>query len=212
MELVAQRRFLLFGTQSAATGSDLWVLPMAGDRKPFSFLVTPFNETLARLSPDARWVAYTSDESGLSQVYVAPFPGPGDRSMISGTGGHMPRWSGDGKQIFFLALDGTVMAVGVTATAWPSSSERHKGCSCRSPTGRRSITTTSRQTGSGSSWPRPTTTPVLRVHHGRAELAADEREVTRATRGGAQFCAPRGCTDPPLAGIRSRPAPAAGSL
>ncbi|AMY09390.1 hypothetical protein LuPra_02605 [Luteitalea pratensis] len=85
---------------------------MAGDRKPFPFLVTPFNETLARLQ-DARWIAYTSDESGLSQVYVAPFPGPGDRSMISGTGGHMPRWSGDGKQMFFLELDGTVMAVGV---------------------------------------------------------------------------------------------------
>ena len=83
-------RFLLFGTQSVATGSDLWVLPMAGDRKPIPFLATKFNETLARLSPDARWVTYRRTKAGCRKCSSPRFQGPAT-SMISGTGSHMPR-------------------------------------------------------------------------------------------------------------------------
>ena len=70
-------RFLLYVEVSATTGSDLWALPMDGDREPFPFLTTSFATTSGQFSPDGRWVAYQSNESGRFEVYVRPFPGPG---------------------------------------------------------------------------------------------------------------------------------------
>jgi Tol biopolymer transport system component len=82
----------------------------SGDRKPFPFLSTPFNEQQGVFSPDARWVAYQSDESGRYEVYVRPFPGPGGQWQISTEGGTSPRWRADGKELYYVAPDLKLMA------------------------------------------------------------------------------------------------------
>lgn len=83
--------------------SDLWVLPLFGDRKPFPFLQRNFDERQAQISPDGRWIAYSSNESGRAEVYVQSFPKPGSKVEISTSGGSEPRWRRDGKELFFLA-------------------------------------------------------------------------------------------------------------
>jgi Tol biopolymer transport system component len=101
-------RFLLFEDFDPKTGRDLWILPMTGDPKPFPFLRTPFDEFRAAFSPDGRYVAYVSTESGVGEVYVRPFmpdkTGEGAKWAISnghGGGFVFPRWRRDGKQLFY---------------------------------------------------------------------------------------------------------------
>ncbi len=92
------------------TGDDIWILPMFGDRKPFPYLQTPFSESTAAFSPDGKWIAYTSNESGRYEVYVAPFPEPGGKFQISGGGGANPHWRRDGKELYYVGLDGKLIA------------------------------------------------------------------------------------------------------
>jgi eukaryotic-like serine/threonine-protein kinase len=92
------------------TGSDLWVLPLAGERKPFPFLKTAFNELSGQFSPDGHWVAYQSNESGRGEIYISPFPGSGGKSQVSLAGGSLPRWRADGKELFFVAPDRSLIA------------------------------------------------------------------------------------------------------
>jgi Tol biopolymer transport system component/tRNA A-37 threonylcarbamoyl transferase component Bud32 len=106
-------RFILY--YSAQNGGDLMVLPLTGDRKPYPFLSTPFNEQQGVFSPDGKWVAYQSNESGRNQVYVRPFPGPGGQWQVSTEGGTSPRWRADGKELYYLASDSKLMAVAVLA-------------------------------------------------------------------------------------------------
>ena len=102
---------LLYWTQGdPKTASHLWVLPMTGDRKPYPFAHTPFRECCGSFAPDGRWIAYVSDESEREEIYVAPFPGPGVKRRISTAGGAWPRWSRDGKEIFYLARDKRLMS------------------------------------------------------------------------------------------------------
>src|SRR5262249_22704215 len=103
------------------TGPDIWVLPDVSDRsaprKPFPFARTSFVESQGQLSPDGRWMAYTSDESGQYEVYVRPFPSGLGRWQVSTSGGREPRWRrGDGRELFYLEgnLQFRVMAVPVT--------------------------------------------------------------------------------------------------
>ena len=115
-------RFLVFYQRDAKTNEDLWALPLAGERKPIPLLRTDYRETQGQLSPDSRWLAYSSNESGNLQVYVQPFAPGWDKPMtgkwqISTTGGVQPRWRGDGKELFYAALDRKLMAVEVRATA-----------------------------------------------------------------------------------------------
>jgi len=78
------------------------------------FLKTPFNELQGEVSPDSRWIAYTSDESGgFNEVYATSFPAGGPRWRVSNGGGSFPRWSRDGKELFYRALDGTLMVASV---------------------------------------------------------------------------------------------------
>src|ERR1017187_2296929 len=91
------------------------VLPLTGDRKPYPFVRTQFSEDEGIFSPDGKWVAYESDESGRSEVYVRPFPGPGTPFPISTGGGANPRWSRDRKELYFVAPDSMLMAAPVTA-------------------------------------------------------------------------------------------------
>jgi hypothetical protein len=93
------------------TTYDLWVLPISGDRKPFVFLNQPYEERTGQFSPDGQWVAYVSNESGRHEIYVRPFPGPGGRWQISTEGGIQPRWSPDGKELFYIAPDANLVAV-----------------------------------------------------------------------------------------------------
>jgi Tol biopolymer transport system component len=107
-------RFLLYVTVGGPTGQDLWVLPLSGnERRPFAFLPAPFNKGTGQFSPDGRWVAFRSNETGRFEVYVAPFPGPGGKWQISTTGGTLPRWRRDGKEIFYVAPGNTLMAAPV---------------------------------------------------------------------------------------------------
>jgi serine/threonine protein kinase len=106
-------RFLLYYTVDPKTKLDLWVLPVTGDRKPFPFLQTEFNEANGQFSPDGRWITYISDESRRNEVYVAPFPGPGGKQQISTSGGRQPKWRADGKEIFYLDSSNKVMAAEV---------------------------------------------------------------------------------------------------
>ena len=90
---------------------DLWVWPLDGDRTPRVFLNTKFDERGPHFSPDGRWVSYHSNESGRYEVYVRPFPGPGGQWQISTAGGSTARWGHDGKELYYVSLDGNLMAV-----------------------------------------------------------------------------------------------------
>ena len=92
--------------------TDLWVLEMEGDHEPRPFLRTEFHERNGKVSPDGRWLAYTSDESGETEVYVRPFPDGGGKILISTGGGGNPVWSADGRELFYRDPD-RVMAVPV---------------------------------------------------------------------------------------------------
>ncbi len=112
----ADGQYVLYWVPDPKTGSDIGVLPMTGERKPMPFLHTPYNEADGHFSPDGKWIAYISNESGIDQVYVAPFPGPGGKWQISSVGGSRPVWRRDGKEIVFLAPDDKVMAAEVSAS------------------------------------------------------------------------------------------------
>ena len=110
-------RFILFDAYDAKTGGDLWALPLFGDRKPYALLNTPFSEQQGHFSPDGRWFAYTSNESGRYEVYVQSFPLSGGKWLVSTAGGAQPHWRRDGKELFYVAADRRLMAVDVTAGA-----------------------------------------------------------------------------------------------
>jgi Tol biopolymer transport system component/predicted Ser/Thr protein kinase len=111
----ADGRFLLFSQSDASGAGDLWVFPFTGDGKPYPLAETRFNETQGRFSPDSRRIAYTSNESGRPEVYVRPFPALGDRQRISSGGGRQPRWSRDGRSLYYLTVDWKVMEIPLTA-------------------------------------------------------------------------------------------------
>src|SRR5262249_14019423 len=114
-------RFLAFQLSEPDTGMDLWILPLFGDRKPFPFLKTRFNESQAQFSPDGHWMAYASDETGNSEVYVQTFPPRGAKWQISTSGGRFPKWRRDGKELFYVAHDEKLMSVAVQTGASDSS-------------------------------------------------------------------------------------------
>jgi eukaryotic-like serine/threonine-protein kinase len=106
--------YIVYTGSDPRTKLDLWTLALA-DRKPTPFLQTPFNEMHAQVSPDGRWVAYASDESGTWEVYLQRFPVPGAKRTISVGGGAEPQWRRDGRELYYLAPDGTLMAVAVSS-------------------------------------------------------------------------------------------------
>ena len=90
------------------------MLPLFGDRKAFPYLQGDYNQNHGKLSPNGRWLAYEADESKRSEVYIQSFPTPGRKWQVSTNGGSNPIWSRDGKELFFIAADGKMMAVDVT--------------------------------------------------------------------------------------------------
>jgi serine/threonine protein kinase/Tol biopolymer transport system component len=110
-------RFIVYADLNPATQWDLWLMPTdSGDeRGPIPVVNTEFNEHLGRISPDGRWIAYVSDESGANEVYVKTLSASGATRRISVSGGTEPKWRADGRELFFLGPDGTLMAVVVSA-------------------------------------------------------------------------------------------------
>ena len=93
---------LLYQELRANNGLDLFILPMTGERKPVPFAETQFNENEARISPDGKWVAFASDQSGRREIYVQSFQG-GERIQVSSGGGSVPRWNRNGQELFFIS-------------------------------------------------------------------------------------------------------------
>jgi hypothetical protein len=106
-------RLLLFNQFNSRTKLDMWILPLDGDRKPVPLLQSEFNEPHGAFSPDGKWIAYVSNESGRNEIYAQPFPATGVKWQISKDGGHWPRWRRDSKELFWLSEAGTMMAVDV---------------------------------------------------------------------------------------------------
>src|SRR5262249_39065850 len=109
-------RTILFTALDSVNALDLWTIPAVGDpRTPVPVARTPFEERDGQFSPDGKWLALASNESGRLEVYVQPFPQSGAaRHRISTAGGTQPRWRRDGRELYFLGADGAIMAVPVT--------------------------------------------------------------------------------------------------
>jgi Tol biopolymer transport system component len=106
-------RLMMFSVNAAATGTDLWVMALNGDRKVEPFLNTEAAESQGQFSGGGEgepWVAYTANTSGRDEVYLRRFRNAPAREMVSRSGGHSPRWRSDGRELYYIATDGTVMA------------------------------------------------------------------------------------------------------
>jgi len=110
-------KWLAYTDGNRETGNDVWILSLDGERQARSVLNSRFNEWGARFSPDSRWMAYVSDESGRSEVSVASFQGTGTKVRVSTEGGLAPRWRADGKELYYVTADGkAVMMVPIAFT------------------------------------------------------------------------------------------------
>ena len=101
--------------QNTTRSYDLWALPLEAERKLIPIMTTEFSERQPRLSPDGRWLAYVSDESGRLEIYVRRFPVTEEKWQVSTRGGNWPYWRGDGKEIYYVGLDAILRAAPVSA-------------------------------------------------------------------------------------------------
>ena len=113
------QRFLVYMRVATdkRTATDIYALPLSGERKPFPIVQNAFNNMQPRISPDGRWMAYSSNESGRYEVYVTGFPGGGAKWQVSTSGGSFPNWRRDSRELFLLDAADNVMAVDVNTTA-----------------------------------------------------------------------------------------------
>jgi serine/threonine-protein kinase len=131
----ADGQWFAYIASDPVTASDIWARSSAGDRAPRAVVRTQFNEMYPRLSPDGRWLAYTSNESGRSEVLVQAFPEPRGRTPISTSGGDEPVWSRDGRELFYLDGDDMMVVEVRTSPAFTASPPRKlfEGRYVRSP-------------------------------------------------------------------------------
>jgi Tol biopolymer transport system component len=106
-------KYALYARSNAGTGLDLWVFPIDGSAQAYPLMNSTFNEVQGRFSPDGRFVAYVSNESGRAEVYVRTFPDAGGKWQVSTGGGAQPRWRRDGKELFYVAPDRKLMSAEV---------------------------------------------------------------------------------------------------
>jgi serine/threonine protein kinase len=114
MDISTDGRFLLYRNTGPNTNWDLWALPLGANgpaASPIPVANTEFQEMMGEFSPDGRWIAYQSNESGRYEIYVRSFPESSLRLQISIDGGAQPRWRSNGRELFYVALDGRLMAV-----------------------------------------------------------------------------------------------------
>jgi Tol biopolymer transport system component len=105
---------VLLYTRATGGSTDLWYAPLGADRTPHPFVQTAFNERDGQFSPDGKWVAYQSDDAGRFEIYLQPFPGPGDRIQVSAGGGLQVRWARNGSELFYIAADQRLTSARVT--------------------------------------------------------------------------------------------------
>jgi Tol biopolymer transport system component len=110
-------QYLLYHSDSSQT---IFALPMSGERKPIPLNQTPYAKNAPHFSPDGRWIAYQTDESGAPEVFVASFPDFADKRQVSLGGGGAPRWRADGQELFYLSPDGKLMAVAISWAPTPA--------------------------------------------------------------------------------------------
>jgi hypothetical protein len=110
-------RLLFYDSIDPQTGGDIWALPLVGKPEPYPVVHTAADEHYGTLSPDGRWLAYISNETGAYEVYIESFPATGFKRQISTQGGFEPQWRRDGRELFYLAPNQTLMAVGVTSSS-----------------------------------------------------------------------------------------------
>ena len=125
-------RFILYSQLNATTNEDLFLLPLSGERKPEPFLQTNFIEAHGRFSPNGRWVAYISNETGKFEVYVQSFPAKGDKIPISTEGGGQPQWRADGRELYYYTPGRKLMAVEVGRGGLDLQG-RHRSTTVRNP-------------------------------------------------------------------------------
>jgi Tol biopolymer transport system component len=104
---------VLYNGLGEKPGLDLWVLPLNGDAKPYPLLQSEFLESKGHFSPDGRFFAYVSNESGREEVYIQSFPPAGGKWQVSTGGGSQPHWRRDGKELFYISADRKLIAVSV---------------------------------------------------------------------------------------------------
>ena len=118
----SRRQLILYIPSTSKTRRDIWALPLAGDRQPYLLLSSEFEVRQAQFSPDGDWLVYVSDESGSYEVYARPVTAElklgGERKRISTTGGSQPRFRPDGKELFYVAADGQLMAVKINGASF----------------------------------------------------------------------------------------------
>jgi dipeptidyl aminopeptidase/acylaminoacyl peptidase len=104
---------IVYETIGQGTSRDIWALSLSGEKERRPIIQGEFPESQPKLSPNSRWMAYTSNESGRWEIYVQAFPGPGGKWQVSNRGGTEPAWREDGKELYYLSLDRQLMAVEV---------------------------------------------------------------------------------------------------
>ena len=115
--MVPDGQVLTFVKTNPTSAYDIWLLSNEDDGTPSPFLATSFNENSAMFSPNGRWLAHDSDETGRVEVYVQPYPGPGARVQVSTGGGVRPVWSRDGRELFYRDGDQMMTVSVATSTA-----------------------------------------------------------------------------------------------
>ena len=111
MDVSRDGRLLLFGSATSETDNDIWLMPLDGSGPPQPLVATRFVEGGAQFSPDGRWFAYSSNDTGRFEIYVRPLSGSGPSAPVSTAGGNVARWSHSGNELFYVAPDGKLMSV-----------------------------------------------------------------------------------------------------
>src|SRR5262249_31790714 len=104
-------KYILFSNSNTNGLAGIWILPLTGDRKPYQYVLTTAAQDEAHFSPDGRWVAYTSNESGKFEIYVQSFPLTPGKFQVSVGGRFNPVWGKNGKALLYLAADRKLMEV-----------------------------------------------------------------------------------------------------
>jgi len=120
----ADGRALVFEQIGERTGWDVWQAPLEGDRQPRPLLATPYDEQGAALSPDGRWLAFASNESGRSEIYVQDYPSGSEKHLVSVAGGGVPQWRSDGRALLFLTVNGVALVDVETKPAFHAGTPR----------------------------------------------------------------------------------------
>jgi Tol biopolymer transport system component len=110
-------RYLLYTSGSYIASQDIWLLELNNRENRTPLIKSEFDELYPRFSPDGRWIAYSTDESGTSEVYVQSYSATGGRWQVSSNGGSQPRWRADGRELFYVAPDLKLMSVEVRSGA-----------------------------------------------------------------------------------------------